>query len=66
MDIDGAPSKKRSRKPYVGKQYATAGIPYQVSQPDKFWRIKKGLAPVDYWRKRYYRRRITGRGIFRI
>ena len=56
---------------YTTKKAANKGnskspIPYAVSQPNKFWRIKKGLPPADYWRKRYYRRRITGRGDYRM
>lgn len=50
------------KAPYVKKEYANPGIPYAVSQPNKFWRIKKDLPPADYWKKRYWRRRITGRG----
>lgn len=53
---------KKRKSTYVAKQYANPPIPYEISQPNKFWRIKKGIPPVDYWRKRYYRRRITGRG----
>lgn len=44
------------------KVYAKGKIPYEVSQPNKFWRIKKDLPADQYWKKRYWRRRITGRG----
>lgn len=51
---------------YVPKQYANPGIPYAVSQPKRFWRIKKGLSNDVYWKKRYWRRRITGRGSYKM
>lgn len=44
------------------KVYAKGKIPYEVSQPNKYWRIKKDLPGDQYWKKRYWRRRITGRG----
>lgn len=43
--------------------YTKGPIPYAVSQPKRFWRIKKGLPNDVYWKKRYWRRRITGRGM---
>lgn len=46
--------------------YPKGPIPYEVSAPKRFWRIKKGLAADQYWRKRYWRRRITGRGTYRM
>jgi len=62
--MNAIPIKKRKATAgtYVPKVYATPGIPYGISKPDAYWRIKKGLPPADYWRKRYYRRRITGKG----
>lgn len=42
--------------------YASSAIPYEVSKPGSYWRIKKGLPADQYWKKRYWRRRITGRG----
>lgn len=67
MEVIVEPTKKRARtaKTYVPtRTYSTPAIPYEVSQPNRFWRIKKGLDPAAYWRKRYYRRRITGRGSY--
>lgn len=62
-----AKTRKRARSVYVPKRsYVTPPIPYEVSRPDKFWRIKKGLSGEDYWRKRYFRRRITGRGDYQM
>lgn len=43
--------------------YAKGAIPYAVSAPNRFWRLKKGLPNDVYWKKRYWRRRITGRGM---
>lgn len=43
-------------------KYSSGPIPYAVSQPNRFWRIKKDLPADVYWKKRYWRRRITGRG----
>lgn len=40
----------------------SGAIPYEVSRPNAYWRIKKGLPADQYWKKRYWRRRITGRG----
>lgn len=61
-----APTTTRKRKQakvaYVPKAYANPAIPYAVSQPKRFWRIKKDLPAATYWQKRYWRRRITGRG----
>jgi len=51
-----------SKEPKGKKSYAKGPIPYAVSQPKRFWRIKKDLPAADYWKKRYWRRRITGRG----
>lgn len=45
--------------------YEKGAIPYNVSRPDSYWKIKKDLAPDVYWKKRYWRRRITGRGTYR-
>jgi len=57
--------KPRAKKEYVpSREYSKPPIPYAVSQPNKFWRIRKDLPPADYWRKRYYRRRITGKGAY--
>lgn len=44
--------------------YAKGPIPYEVSAPNRFWRIKKDLPPQEYWKKRYWRRRITGKGAY--
>lgn len=61
---------KRVRKekvPYENNNvYTKPPIPYAVSQPNKFWRIKKGQPADVYWKKRYWRRRITGRGDYRM
>lgn len=61
-----APTKKRrapAKKAYVPtKIYTKPAIPYAVSKPNQFWRIKKGLPADQYWKKRYWRRRITGKG----
>lgn len=60
-----AKRRKTTKAPYVPtRTYSTPAIPYEVSQPNRFWRIKKGLDAASYWRKRYYRRRITGRGSY--
>ena len=61
-----APRKRRRTNSYVkptGRAYAK--IPYEISQPKRFWRIKPGLSGEAYWRKRYFRRRITGRGDYK-
>nr|AOV86314.1 putative capsid [uncultured virus] len=59
--------RKRARSSgYVapsGRAYAK--IPYEVSQAGRFWRIKKDLPADQYWKKRYFRRRITGRGDYK-
>lgn len=57
------PTKKSRR---VKKEYAKGPIPYEVSQPKRFWRIQKDLPPEIYWKKRYWRRRITGRGSYYV
>lgn len=69
IDIGGPTTTKRRRTtkkaPWVPtRTYTKPAIPYAVSQPNRFWRIKKD-AP-DYWKKRYWRRRITGRGDYRM
>lgn len=56
------PAAKRQRAPVV---YEKGAIPYAVSRPNSFWKIKKDLPAADYWKKRYWRRRITGRGAYR-
>lgn len=48
------------------KVYAKGAIPYAVSAPNRFWRIKKDLPADQYWKKRYWRRRITGKGSYRL
>lgn len=53
------PVKKRK---YVPKKYEKPPIPYKVSQPKRFWKIAPNLSADVYWKKRYWRRRITGRG----
>jgi len=61
-----APRKRRRTNSYVkptGRAYAK--IPYEISQPKRFWRIRPGLSGEAYWRKRYFRRRITGRGDYK-
>lgn len=61
-----APRKRRRTDSYVkptGRAYAK--IPYEISQPKRFWRIRPGLSGEAYWRKRYFRRRITGRGDYK-
>lgn len=64
----GTKGIKKGRRPVTRttapapKQYASSAIPYEVSKPGSYWRIKKGLDPDIYWKKRYWRRRITGRG----
>lgn len=60
------PRKRKAKAPYVpSRKYETPAIPYGVSQPNRFWRIKKDLPKDVYWKKRYWRRRITGRGDYR-
>lgn len=59
--------RTESKKPvYVPKNHPNPPIPYAVSQPNRYWRIKEGLAKDVYWRKRYWRRRITGKGDYRM
>lgn len=60
MDLE--PSKSRKRKVSEPRVYAKGSIPYGVSRPKDFWRIKKDLPADQYWKKRYWRRRITGKG----
>lgn len=57
-----APSKKKRAR----KVYPKGAIPYLVSQPTRYWKIPKGLAPDVYWKKRYWRRRITGKGDYKM
>jgi len=64
MEVDNPKKRSRRTTKYVPKQYANAAIPYGVSKPNAYWRIKKDLAPDQYWKKRYWRRRITGRGAY--
>lgn len=52
-------TRKTARPPKV---YERGPIPYAVSAPNRFWKIRKGLPADQYWKKRYWRRRITGRG----
>lgn len=56
--------RKREKKTHV--VYQKGAIPYHVSQPNRFWRIKKDLPADQYWKKRYWRRRITGRGDYKF
>lgn len=57
--------RPRPAKAVVAKKvYPKSAIPYTVSAPNRFWRISKGLPAADYWKKRYWRRRITGRGAY--
>lgn len=56
-------SRKRGASASAKKTY-TNKTPYQVSKPNSFWRLKKGLSDTAYWRQRYWRRRITGRGAY--
>lgn len=65
--VEQAQTKKRprtSKTTYVPRKVypPDSGIPYAVSRPNAFWRIKKNLPADQYWKKRYWRRRITGRG----
>lgn len=63
------PMRKYTKKAYVPtRTYDTPGIPYQVSRPEpnQFWSIKKWANTPEYWKKRYWRRRITGRGTYRM
>lgn len=56
-------SKLRKQKAEVAPvAYQSGKIPYGVSEPNRFWKIKKGLDGEQYWKKRYWRRRITGKG----
>lgn len=68
VELQQGQKRKRAnnkRQAYVPtRTYDKPAIPYEVSQPNRFWRIKKD-AP-DYWKKRYWRRRITGRGDYRM
>lgn len=62
----GPARKKAAWQPPAGG-YKNPPIPYAISRPNAFWRIKKnGVDPAIYWRKRYYRRRITGKGAYRM
>lgn len=62
-----AKKRTRAQRVYVPtRTYNTPAIPYAVSQPNRFWRIKKGLSGEQYWKKRYWRRRITGRGDYSV
>ncbi|QMW68701.1 capsid protein [Crucivirus-195] len=63
--VTGAYKRPRPGKtPYVPKTYKNPPIPYEVSAPGRFWRISKKSKPAVYWKKRYWRRRITGRGAY--
>lgn len=42
--------------------YMPRKVPYGVSEPNRYWSISKKLEAGPYWKKRYWRRRITGRG----
>lgn len=62
MDVEGQnKGQKRQRKAIV---YNKGPIPYITPYPlpKTFWKIKKGLSADQYWKKRYWRRRITGKG----
>jgi len=51
------------------RKYTNPPIPMAVSQPNRYWRIKKNLYntdPTAYWKKRYWRRRITGKGSYQM
>lgn len=60
MEVEEARPRKRSSS--AKKVYTGSKIPYETSRPNSFWRIKKDLPADQYWKKRYWRRRITGRG----
>nr|AQU11772.1 capsid protein [Cruciviridae sp.] len=63
MELAAPPRKKRARAASTApKVYAKGPIPYQVSAANRYWRIKKDLPADQYWKKRYWRRRITGKG----
>jgi len=65
--MDVIPPKKAKRSRASLKKFHPKGpIPYAVSQPNRFWRIPKGLPADAYWKKRYWRRRITGRGDYSV
>lgn len=50
--------------PSQAKSYPKSAIPYAVSQPNRFWKLNPNLPADQYWKKRYWRRRITGRGSY--
>nr|AQU11775.1 capsid protein [Cruciviridae sp.] len=63
MELAAPPRKKRARAASTApKVYQKGAIPYQVSAANRYWRIKKDLPADQYWKKRYWRRRITGKG----
>lgn len=68
-DIAIKPRRQYVKKEYqASRAYGSPGIPYEVSRPnpDQFWSIKKWANTPQYWQKRYWRRRITGRGTYRM
>lgn len=73
MDVEGrirahgrGLRKQQTGASRAARIYPKAAIPYGVSEPKRFWRIKKDLPSDVYWKKRYWRRRITGRGDYRM
>lgn len=63
MQVEPVVSKKRKSAP---RTYSKSAIAYTVNpnapEPKRWWRISNKLPADQYWKKRYWRRRITGRG----